>query len=79
VRKATIRDVHLMCDPEGDWWWFESAHGVDSMAALRSGAMLHGPFESERQADRDSQVTLFGSDVEVTDRGMWDPKWDEKQ
>jgi hypothetical protein len=54
------------CDQQGRWWW-------------RSSDATHGPFATEKEARKHSEVTLFGPDCKIYEGGMWDPNWDKKQ
>jgi hypothetical protein len=55
--------------PGGQWYWRLRANPKD----------IHGPFPTKREADRDSEITLFGPDCKITNSGQWDPAWDQKQ
>jgi hypothetical protein len=51
------------------WWW------CDQYLAGKK----HGPFRTEAECERHSEVTVFGPKCKFTDGGQWDPAWDRKQ
>jgi hypothetical protein len=54
-------------DPNGQWWW-------------RSGSIgPRGPFATEAEAHRDSEVTMLGPQCKVRYGGRWDPACDKAQ
>jgi len=56
-------------DASGQFWWIERSDPTSP----------HGPFPTEAEAQKDSEVTLFGGQCEIRDGGQWDPAWDRKQ
>ena len=60
-------DCHLPVDAAGQHYWSDDL------------IVMHGPFATEAAAEQNFRDTVFGPNVSVTDGGMWDPKWDEKQ
>jgi hypothetical protein len=43
------------------------------------GAVLHGPFQSQADADEDQRLVLLGGNVLLTNGGDWNPAWDKLQ
>jgi hypothetical protein len=54
---------------DGKWYWRLRENPTD----------IHGPFASEREADRDAEVVVLGPNCKITRGGRWDPAWDRKQ
>jgi hypothetical protein len=44
----------------------------------RSDHTLHGPFRTEREAQKDSEVTVLGPQCKITEGGLWNPAWDRE-
>jgi hypothetical protein len=60
------------------FWWAETEkeiHGLMDLRQLRHG----GPFRTQEEAQRDSEIKLLGPQCEIAHGGMWDPKWDQPQ
>jgi hypothetical protein len=36
---------------------------------------LHGPFDTEAEAQEAARIAVLGADCKVTEGGMWDPAW----
>ena len=53
-------------DPNGQWWW-------------KSGDTYGGPFATEAECTKHSQVALLGPQCKVEFGGQWDSAWDQKQ
>jgi hypothetical protein len=53
----------------GKWWWLSSWNNLG----------CHGPFLTESEAHRHSQMTIMGPQCEVKYGGQWDPAWDKEQ
>jgi hypothetical protein len=69
--KPKVGDVILIdygMDIEGRWWW---KHNHEFM--------MHGPFATEAEAQKDCETTVLGPKYIIKDGGMWDPAWDKKQ
>jgi hypothetical protein len=57
-------------DVQGQWWWVETSRGDHT---------LRGPFRTEAEAQRDSEVTVVGPKCKINHGGVWDPAWDSLQ
>ena len=64
-------------DQSGGWWWVEAnVHGrLHDISQYRRA----GPFRTRAEAEKDSQLTTFGPQCEITHGGQWDPAWDNLQ
>jgi hypothetical protein len=60
--------VDFALDTEGCYWWKKQADGI-----------MHGPFASEAEAQKDFETKTFGPNYVMKDGGQWDPAWDKKQ
>jgi hypothetical protein len=40
---------------------------------------LHGPFDTEAEANADAQIAIAGENCEISDGGTWDPAWSRPQ
>jgi hypothetical protein len=62
-------DICYGKDADGRWWWVSDWNSIG----------LCGPFATRKQAEKDSEVTIFGPQCEFKHGGRWDPAWDQKQ
>ena len=53
---------------DGKWYW-----------RVEGEKDIHGPFATNKAAERDSEITLYGPDCEFRHGGQWDPAWDQMQ
>jgi hypothetical protein len=60
----TGQDIH------GQWYWRETT---------RNDHSLHGPFRTESEAHRDSQIIVLGPQCKIEEGIQWDPAWDKVQ
>jgi hypothetical protein len=61
------------------WFWMSPPdHKMSDEEAFLT-QQHHGPFNSEEEADRNSELVMLGAQCEITDGGMWDPAWDKPQ
>jgi hypothetical protein len=67
AKSLQILNVDFCLDTEGCYWW-KQADGI-----------MHGPFTSEDEAQKDFETKMFGPNYIVEYRGEWDPSWDKKQ
>src|SRR5262249_45965111 len=81
-RRRVGEVVHISygCDARGGGGGIEHPAGVDPNASAQAGPTpAHGPFPTEAEAQRASEVATFGPDCEFKDGGRWDPAWEKKQ
>jgi hypothetical protein len=60
------------------WFWFVVPPGMSKEEALEEAIgtpLLHGPFDSKTECDRNRNITMLGPDCTVTDCAEWDPSW----
>lgn len=55
-------------DAAGRWFWKCDARGA-----------YGGPFATEAEARRDSEIVMLGPQCKITECGDWDPAWDRPQ
>jgi hypothetical protein len=51
----------FVIDNHGHFWWSERSNPTE----------WHGPFETEEEAERDSDIVLLGPNVKVVDGGKF--------
>jgi hypothetical protein len=60
---------YATCQDGCCWFWKCDARGI-----------YGGPFATEAEARRDSEVAVLGPDCKITETGQWwDPAWDQPQ
>ena len=55
-------------DRLGQSWWRN-----------QSDLRMHGPFRTEAEAQRNSEIVTLGPECEIEHGGQWDPAWDSMQ
>jgi hypothetical protein len=74
---ATTINV-VMRDGSTALYWIEVPEDMTNEQAAATQEW-HGPFKTDAELYEDQRVTLFGSQCEITEGGMWDPAWDKAQ
>jgi hypothetical protein len=56
---------------DGQWYWRESTRN--------NHETWYGPFGTEQEAEKHSEITVLGPQCKVKNGGVWDPAWDKLQ
>ena len=56
------------------YWW-----ATENIDLSPEEADLHGPFDTEAEAEEAARIAVIGPDCDVTEGGMWDPAWEKSQ
>jgi hypothetical protein len=65
--------------PDGpvSFYWFASERL--NASPTDEDVELHGPFDTEAEANADAKIAIVGEDCVVKKEGMWDPAWNKPQ
>ncbi len=63
--------------PQTKYYWWASEKTDLSPDEIAQG--LHGPFDTEAEAQEAARIAVLGPDCEVTEGGTWDPAWEKPQ
>jgi hypothetical protein len=66
-------------DADGLWWWRVGDGRSPYGRYPLDPDIHHGPFLTEAEAQRDSEITILGPQCKIEDGGTWDPAWDRPQ
>jgi hypothetical protein len=66
LKKGDTIFIQYGVDRLGQYWW-------------HCNGEYGGPFCTRSEAEKNSQVTVFGPQCEFTDGGQWDPAWNNPQ
>jgi hypothetical protein len=69
------RIARVRLGPQTTYFWWASENPHPNPEELE----LHGPFESEAEADEAARIAVVGPDCEITEGGTWEPAWDRPQ
>jgi hypothetical protein len=67
--------------PKAVFYWFASEDPDPSMTAeeVLATQEIHGPFDTQAEADADARIAIVGENCVVKKCGMWDSAWDKPQ
>ena len=63
----------------GEHFWLQTPDINMSDEETLKTCDLHGPFASDKEAQRDAELHILGAGCKVTHGGMWDPNWSKAQ
>ena len=72
--------VAITNGPRQQFYWFATEQIKEwTLQEIIDTQELHGPFDTEAEADEAARIAILGPDCEVTEGGMWNPAWDKPQ
>jgi hypothetical protein len=75
--------VRVVLDaPDGpltQFYWWADENGNLTPEEIMETTELHGPFDTEAEANEAARIAVLGPDCKVTEGGTWDPAWDKPQ
>ena len=63
--------------PQTKYCWWASENGNLSPEELENPPELHGPFDTEAEANKAARIALVGPDCKVIEGGTRDPAWEK--
>jgi hypothetical protein len=61
------------------FYWFAGEDLNETIEEIVARKGLHGPFDTEAEANADAKIAIVGEDCEVKKSGTWDPAWSKPQ
>jgi hypothetical protein len=65
--------------PQTKYCWWASENENLSPEEIMEKGLLHGPFDTEAEADEAARIAVIGPNCKVTEGGTWDPAWSKPQ
>jgi hypothetical protein len=80
IRTGIVRAARIAPDgsnsPKEQFFWWAS----EDLKAVPDTSMLHGPFDTEAEANQAARTAIVGhDDYKVVECGQWDPAWAKPQ
>jgi hypothetical protein len=80
IHTGTCRAVLNTPDgPQTKYYWWADEDGNLSPQEIMERGLLHGPFDTEAEAEKAARIACVGPDCKVNEGGRWDPAWDKPQ
>jgi hypothetical protein len=63
------------------FYWFVIENPDENLTVdeIMNTKELHGPFDTQAEADADAKIAIVGEDCVVKQGGTWDPAWNKPQ